>query len=107
MQDEVKDRFETKLVPNTNWGQNYSIKDLNLPGFETASQITTVREAIKILNDKGYDQLPIVNDKEEILGITNSKLINEKLLKLRVTLDDKVSLTMDKCYRKVRKEINL
>lgn len=44
-----------KLVPNTDWGQEYTAKDLNLTEGVSLSATTTVKDAIDELNKHNFD----------------------------------------------------
>ena len=52
---ECMDLTYGKLVPNTDWGQEYTVKDLNLTEGVTLTANTTVKEAIDALNKHNFD----------------------------------------------------
>lgn len=61
-----------KLVPNTDWGQEYTAKDLNLSEGVSLSANMTVKETIEQFTIRNFDQFPVKNDEGKIIGVITS-----------------------------------
>jgi len=106
-EEECTDRNSTKLVQNNNWGQDFAIADLPLSDAKFLNLNSTVSEAISMIQQTSYDQFPVKNDSGEIVGILDSAILTEKLMKQKVTVKDTITLSVNKNYRKCSSSIKL
>ncbi|KAI9323032.1 tryptophan synthase beta subunit-like PLP-dependent enzyme [Zopfochytrium polystomum] len=74
-----------------------TIKDLNLPAAVSVPQTTPVRDAIKIMQEKGFDQLPVTaTTSAKLVGIIGLGDALSKVASGRATLSDPVTQGMIK-----------
>ena len=79
------------LIPNTDWGQNMKVSDLNLPDAVFIQTTTTVGDAIKQFQSTGFAQFPVRDASGKITGALLKTETMKQLVKQRVTKTDPVS----------------
>lgn len=90
-EEECTSGATSDLVPNTDWGKDMTVNDLDLADAVFVETTTPIGEAIRLFQTKGFAQFPVREASGKITGIlTKSKTI-EQLVKQRVTKDDPVS----------------
>ena len=83
------------------WWQNKTVKDLSMNPPCTVSHDVKCRDAIKILESEGYDQLPVIGENGQILGVLTEGVLMGKLINKRVTGDTPVSAALYKHFLQV------
>lgn len=69
---------EEKKSAGTQWWHNSSVADLKLTAPVTCSPTVTCEQAIKILAEQGFDQLPVIGSDGKVLGmVTNGQLLSK------------------------------
>jgi len=79
------------LIENTDWGQDQTVANLDLPEAVFLDSKTTVGDAIKKFQTDGFAQYPVREVSGKIKGILTKSETMKQLVKKRVTLDDPVS----------------
>jgi len=100
------------MEPNTadsvkEWWSNRTVADLSLLPPCTVTSDVTVRDAVKIMSEHGFEQLPVVNGSGEVLGIVTSGNLNSKLVSNRINASDKVENGLFKQFKKVELSTSL
>ncbi|KAI9327166.1 tryptophan synthase beta subunit-like PLP-dependent enzyme [Zopfochytrium polystomum] len=91
--EETKKEAEEKKLQ---W-KGATIKDLNLPAAVSVPQTTPIRDAIKIMQEKGFDQLPVTaTTSAKLVGIIGLGDALSKVASGRATLSDPVTQGMIK-----------
>jgi len=89
------------LVENTDWGQDQTVADLDLPNAVFLDSKTKVGDAIKKFHTDGFAQYPVREASGKITGILTKTETMKQLVKKRVTLEDPVSNLVQVELRKV------
>ncbi|OUR97444.1 hypothetical protein A9Q84_07120 [Halobacteriovorax marinus] len=78
------------------------LKDLGKKGsVHTISDVSTIGEAIEILDKKGISQLPVLNGQQEIVGLITEKNLVRPVLMGEFQRDDNISLATSNKFRVV------
>jgi cystathionine beta-synthase len=87
--------LKAEKVKISQWG-GARIRDLNLPQAVTIDCSTTCKEAIAIMQAKGFDQLPVVTDRKlnHMAGMVTLGGILAKIGSNRAELDGAVEMSM-------------
>ena len=72
--------------------------ELQLPTPMTIPPDMTITEAVKIMNDYGFDQLPVVDAHEGVLGVVTLGNLTSKILAGRARSEDTVKNLMFKQF---------
>lgn len=106
-EEECVDRNTTKLVPNTEWGQDFTVADMELKDALFLNYNDTVGKAIDEMQAHGYDQFPVKDDEGKVVGILDCRFLTEKLIKKKLSVTDSIKLSVNKNFRKVSSWIKL
>lgn len=106
-EEECTKRNSTHLVECKDWGQDFSVSDLNLVEAQFIKDTCLVSEAIDEMQKHGYDQFPVKNEAGDILGVLDARTLTEKLIKQKLKATDSIKLSINKNYRKVSSSIKL
>lgn len=85
----------------TEWWSARPVGDLKLASPVTVTPDVTVSEAVDILQKLGYDQLPVVNEDNSILGVVTEGNMTTRLTNGRVKPTDSVTKALFPQFRKV------
>ena len=96
--DEIANKSEAK--EDKGWWMNDSVASLNVSPPITMSSNLSCKTAIDIMKKKGIDQIPIMNN-DEIYGVVSVGNLSSKLLKGRVSPNDKVTKATFKKFKAV------
>lgn len=97
-----------KMIPNNKWGQEYSIKDLNLKPAVFLEDNMTCKDAINHIKQSSYDQFPVKSHEDgKLLGMVTSTLLMEKLANKKIQLEDLISKVMTKEFRNMSSQMPL
>jgi cystathionine beta-synthase len=97
----------TTLVENKNWGQEYTIKDLNLADAMCVQTVSTVNEVLDKMQEHNFDQFPVQDASGVIVGMIDSARLSERLIKKKLTIHDPIELIVFKDFRHVSSAIKL
>ncbi len=77
------------------------MSDLQLKEAHFLSSETTIKQAIDEIQKHGYDQFPVRNAEGKTIGCITSTILTTKLIKKKVTMDDKVEKAVVKEFRSI------
>merc|ERR1712130_423182 len=101
MEDEDDSAVNTEDIGDDDgWWMKDTVAALNVSPPVTMSSNLTCKTAIDIMKRKGIDQIPIMNN-DEIYGVVSVGNLSSKLLKGRVSPNDKVTEATFKKFKKV------
>ena len=95
------------LVPSKDWGQEYSVSDLELKEAVFLSADLTAREAIDEMQKHNFDQFPVRNAEGTVVGCLTSTILTTKIVKRKVTLEDKIDKCVVKEFRSISSSTKL
>jgi len=97
---------EEKKLQSTWWG-NKTVSELPLQTPFTITENVSCKDAVKILNEQGFDNLPVVKEDNAVVGVISEGNLTAKLMPGRVLPSDPVSKAMYKQFRKVKGDTKL
>jgi len=81
------------------WWANKTVQDLSLSKPETIKHSNTIGDTIQLMKNKGFDQFPVLDDNNKLVGTVTEGNLTAMLLNKRVKIED----TVEKClYRQFR-----
>jgi len=83
------------------WWSTRSVGELKLTSPMTVHPAVSCADTLKILNEQGYDQLPVVGPNNSILGMVTLGNLSAKITRGQVSLSDPVEKAVYKQYRKI------
>jgi len=83
------------------WWSRRTVADLQLKTPSTISPKVTCNEAVHILEEQGYDQLPVVDETGEVLGVVTAGNLMANIISNRVKRSDSVSSVLYRHFKKV------
>lgn len=94
---------EEKAQPGSDnyWLKDFTVRDLQLTEPVTVQPTVTVTECLKIMSAQGFDQLPVVSDAGEILGMVTLGNLRARIVSGRVKGSDEITKAVYKQVRKV------
>jgi len=99
-EEECKSFNEPKLIPHNVWGQDYTVKDLNLNDAVFLPDNMSCTEAIEKMKVQSYDQYPVQDRKQmKVVGVITSTILMERLTNRKVVGTDPISKIMTKDFR--------
>lgn len=93
-------------ITNTWWAAK-TVGELPLPTPTVAKNVSTCKELIDLMAGEGYEQVPIVDEEERIVGVVTEGNLFAKLSNGRVKPDDSISNALFKQFRVVSPETKL
>ena len=69
------------LIPNTDWGQDQTVGNMNLNKAEFVTTDTPISQVLQKFQSKGYAQYPVRKPDGEVMGSVTKSLVLEKLVK--------------------------
>ncbi len=97
----------SNLVPSKDWGQEHSVSDLELKEAVFLSADLTAREAIDEMQKHNFDQFPVRNAEGTVVGCLTSTILTTKIVKRKVTLEDKIDKCVVKEFRSISSSTKL
>lgn len=85
----------------TEWWSNNTVAELSIATPYTITPSVTVQQAIDILRNEGFDQLPVVSTDGDILGVVTIGNMSAKLLKGSCKPQDSVTKVIFKQFKQV------
>jgi len=95
------------LVPSKDWGQDHTVADLSLKEAVFLSGDLTAKEAIDEMQKHNFDQFPVKSSSGAVVGCLTSTILTTKLVKRKVTLDDKIEKCVVKEFRSISSSTKL
>ena len=94
---------KSDLIPNTDWGQDLKVSDLDLPEAVFLNASDTIETAIFAFRESGYAQFPVKDDTKggKITGVVNKTTVMKQLVKQRITMQDPLSSVVERELRHV------
>jgi len=89
------------------WWRKNSVGDLKLNAPCTVTADVKCKAAIKILTDGGFDQLPVVDESGNVLGVVTEGVLLGKIRNKKVTGEDSVGAALYKQFLKVPLNMSL
>jgi len=89
------------------WWWNLNVSALKLMAPLTVMPHVTVQETLELLNKEGFDQVPIVDQDGNILGMGTVGNMMANMVRNKVTPSDPVSKVMYKQFKKIRMDTSL
>ncbi|XP_067897418.1 cystathionine beta-synthase a isoform X2 [Heterodontus francisci] len=83
------------------WWWKSRVEELNISPPLTVLQSLSCQRTIEILQEKGYDQAPVVSDRGWLLGVVSLKQMLSSILAAKVKLSDPVTQVLCKQFKKV------
>jgi cystathionine beta-synthase len=83
------------------WWSNKTVGDLQLPTPVSVTPAVSCTQAVELLKQLGFDQLPVVGNWNEILGVITESQLASKLMGGRVKPEDSVTKAMYNQFQKV------
>ncbi|XP_033757822.1 cystathionine beta-synthase-like isoform X2 [Pecten maximus] len=100
---------EKKVAPtdgnNGWWDMNVSALDLRAP--LTVTPTVTIQDTLDLLNREGFDQVPVVSDSGDIMGMVTVGNMMAQVVKSKVKPAEPISQVMYKQFKKVKMDISL
>jgi len=89
------------------WWFDRAVTDLKLQAPVTVGPTVTCQEAVNIMKQQGYDQMPVLDKDGGIVGVVTLGNLNSKIMSGRVSGKDPVSEVVYKTYKKVTQSTTL
>ena len=89
-------KFRTSM---STWWSGKAVTSLNLPQPETILSTVLVQKAIEIMQTKGYDQLPVVDEDQQVQGMVTIGNLLSKVASGRIGTTDRVQLSMYQSFK--------
>lgn len=89
------------------WWSKKTVSDLHLNVPCTISPTMTCDEAVHLLEKQGFDQLPVVDDQGEVLGVVTASNLMSKIVQNRVKPSDPVQSVLYSQFKKVALQTEL
>jgi len=104
-----RDMLETdeKQTGDKEWWWNLNVSALKLLAPLTVTSSVTVQETLDLLNQEGFDQVPIVDEVGGILGMATVGNLMSSIVKNKVKQTDPVSKVMYKQFKMIRMDTSL
>lgn len=99
--NEFMDPSTIKDLKVKNWWSSMTVSDLQLETPITALYSLPCKDGVKILQDHAVDQIPVVNENNEILGVITEGNLMSQILNGRVNPEDPLSKVLYKKFKKV------
>ncbi|OQR90196.1 cystathionine beta-synthase, partial [Thraustotheca clavata] len=96
-----------KKPANNAWWAKKTVSELPLNVPYTIHHDLTCKEAVDILKAEGFDNLPVVDEQNSIVGVISEGNLIAQLLPGRIQPTDEVSKAMYKQFRKVSTQTSL
>ncbi|GMH88933.1 hypothetical protein TrST_g3679 [Triparma strigata] len=86
----------------TGWWATKRVSDLEIKTPLTITSDVTVRGAVDLLKNEGFDMVPVVNNKGDVIGVVTEGNMTARLLSGRCSPDSEVSECLYKSFQKVK-----
>jgi len=88
--------IENKFMapPQTAKKSDPTIRQLNVPDAVVVDSQTTIEQCLEIMNKGGFDQVPVVDDKQKMVGLVTTGSLLSRVAHGRVKSSDPVTIAM-------------
>jgi len=93
--------YEPQFIPNNDWGQDRTVKDLDLHLAQFLPITTTCGDAMNLMRQKGFDQFPVKDESGKTFGVLTAQNLLTRLGKNQVKLNDPIKRAVVRDLRKV------
>ncbi|ESO88456.1 hypothetical protein LOTGIDRAFT_219173 [Lottia gigantea] len=93
--------------PSKAWWWNLKVSALSLRAPLTVTPTVTVQETLDILNKEGFDQVPIMDDNGDVLGMVTIGNLMSQIVKHKVKRSDPVNKVMYKQFKQISLDTTL
>lgn len=100
-EDDCTKLSNSTLVPSKDWGQDFTVGDLSLTEAIFLPAEMSAREAIDEMQKHNFDQFPVMNAEGTVIGCLTSTILTTKLIKKKLTLEDKIEKSVVKEFRSI------
>jgi cystathionine beta-synthase len=97
---------ETAVAPTT-WWSGRKVSELKLAAAVSVAPSVTCSEAAAIMRNQNFDQLPVIGDNGDVLGVVTMGNLTSQLVSGRVTAKDPVSRALFGQFKKVAMDTTL
>jgi cystathionine beta-synthase len=97
----VENGFIDEPEDNDQWWSKRTVSELKLLTPFTVGPTVTCKEALDILTNEGFDQLPVVDEVGQVLGVVTEGNLAAKLLRGSVKSKDPVSKVLYRQFKQV------
>lgn len=87
--------------PHT-WWSGRTVADLSIPTPMTVTSTVSTAEAVELLQKHGFDQLPVVDESNSILGVVTEGHLTSRLMAGRIRGSDPVAKSLYSQFRRVQ-----
>ncbi|XP_069115373.1 cystathionine beta-synthase-like protein [Argopecten irradians] len=84
-----------------------SVSALDLRAPLTVTPNVTIQDTLDLLNREGFDQVPVVSDSGDIMGMVTVGNMMAQVVKSKVKPSEPISQVMYKQFKKVKMDISL
>jgi cystathionine beta-synthase len=99
----LNEAIEAKKGIVQSWWTKKRVRDLQLRTPLTVLPNRSCKDAVQIMQDQGFDQLPVVNEKNEVLGMVTEGNLMSKIASGRIRADDSLSTVLYSQFKQVRR----
>lgn len=96
-----------RFLKNKTWWSDKLVSDLPLQSPCTITPSVTNKEAVDILRQQGFDNLPVVSDDGEILGVISEGNLIAQITRDQVSSADRVDKAMYRQFKTIKPDDNL
>jgi len=89
------------------WWSSHTIADLRLRQPFTLAPTISCSDAVELLQKQGFDQMPVIDDKGEVLGVVTAGNLMAKLVANRVAPSDPVSKVLYRQFKQISLDTSL
>jgi len=93
----AREQMHVSTSQSSEWWSSHTVSELKLQTPFTVAPSVTCADAVDILHKQGFDQLPVVDDKNNIVGTVTLGNLMSQIVSKRVKSSDPVSKC---CYMK-------
>lgn len=93
--------YEPEETDHVEWWSNKVVADLKLRVPLTVGPDVTCSECLQLLNERGYDQLPVIGPANDILGMVTMGNLSSLVLSGRAKANDPIKKVLYKQFQKV------
>eukprot|EP00463_Aulacantha_scolymantha_P001827 TRINITY_DN2451_c0_g1_i1.p1 TRINITY_DN2451_c0_g1~~TRINITY_DN2451_c0_g1_i1.p1 ORF type:complete len:156 (-),score=28.34 TRINITY_DN2451_c0_g1_i1:27-494(-) len=83
--------YESAKTEHKEWWSNNVVADLQLKVPLTVGPDITCSECLQLLNEKGYDQLPVIGEGSEIMGMVTMGNLSSYVISGRAQANDPIT----------------
>jgi len=98
-EEEAYSTSSSATIASACWGEGHTINDMHIKDAKAVSEETTCQEAIQIMDNTGFHQLPVVDKNKKVIGVVTTASLIKVLSSTRVKPTDPAFKGMTKEFR--------